>query len=563
MSLDIIAKLAAYYAAKPEFVPDPHEALAFRDGEFVCAVPADKLSAAISERDWVKLPGTGSLHGVLPDKYTVYLRSALVQGMTYAKNGSAVGAELFPDSLWVECAQREAFVQEVETYKKVHDAMPKTVFFRHGGVMFAAEDGEEITVRSDNLLRVLKTFYADNGLATELTAGEPDPDYIYRRAPELRTLLTEGDTVLAVVSLPPFKIADRALFAESAVSRLRCSEIPADCRARVVAVENKAVFCAAPDYAAALKLAAAVRLEALSVQLSAACGGADYPLAVAAAERSGIKTGRLYGKIAVVTGGAQGFGLGIAEELAAAGAVVAVADLNFAGADRAAQKLCEKFGPGRALALEVNISSEESVAAMYRRLVLKTGGLDLLVANAGVLRAGSVKTLSKKDWDFVTDINYSGYFFCVKYAAQVMAVQNRHGCGWTDIVQINSKSGLVGSNRNGAYAGSKFGTIGLTQSFALELVDDRIKVNSVCPGNFFDGPLWSDPEKGLFVQYLNSSKVPGAKTIADVKRFYEAKIPMNRGCFPADVAKAIIYAVEQQYETGQAIPVTGGQVMLN
>ena len=112
------------------------------------------------------------------------------------------------------------------------------------------------------------------------------------------------------------------------------------------------------------------------------------------------------------------------------------------------------------------------------------------------------------------------------------------------------------------HAGGKFGGIGLTQSFALELVSDRIKVNSVCPGNFFDGPLWSNPERGLFVQYLNSGKVPGARTIEDVKRFYEAKVPMNRGCFPADVAKAILYSVEQKYETGQAIPVTGGQVML-
>ena len=136
-------------------------------------------------------------------------------------------------------------------------------------------------------------------------------------------------------------------------------------------------------------------------------------------------------------------------------------------------------------------------------------------------------------------------------------------CGdWLDIVQVNSKSGLQGSNKNGAYAGGKFGGIGLTQSFAMELVTDRIKVNSVCPGNFFDGPLWSNPERGLFVQYLNSGKVPGARTIEDVKRFYEAKVPMNRGCFPADVAKAILYSVEQKYETGQAIPVTGGQVML-
>ena len=326
-------------------------------------------------------------------------------------------------------------------------------------------------------------------------------------------------------------------------------------------MDDKAVFCAAPDYAAAMKLAETTQLEALVEQLSAACGGINYlgsecPECV-------TRKGRLYGKVAVVTGGAQGFGFGIAQELAAEDAVVAVADMNLEGATKAAEKLCGQFGVNKAFALEVNIASEESVARMFRDLVLKTGGLDLLVANAGVLRAGSVKTLSKKDWDFVTDINYSGYFLCAKYAAQVMAEQNKNGSGWTDIVQVNSKSGLVGSNRNGAYAGSKFGTIGLTQSFALELVDDHIKVNSVCPGNFFDGPLWSDPKNGLFVQYLESKKVPGAKTLEDVKKFYESKIPMNRGCFPADVAKAIMYTVEQQYETGQAIPVTGGQVMLN
>jgi NAD(P)-dependent dehydrogenase (short-subunit alcohol dehydrogenase family) len=132
-----------------------------------------------------------------------------------------------------------------------------------------------------------------------------------------------------------------------------------------------------------------------------------------------------------------------------------------------------------------------------------------------------------------------------------------------DIIQINSKSGLKGSNKNFAYAGGKFGGIGLTQSFALELMPFHIKVNSICPGNFFDGPLWSDPEKGLFVQYLEAGKVPGAKTIADVKAFYEAQVPAGRGCTSEDVAKAIFYVIDQHYETGQAVPVTGGQNMLN
>ena len=192
------------------------------------------------------------------------------------------------------------------------------------------------------------------------------------------------------------------------------------------------------------------------------------------------------------------------------------------------------------------------------------GGLDLFVSNAGLLRAGSVVTQAEAEFEIVTKVNYTGYFLCVKHAAPIMAVQHQADPSYTgDIIQINSKSGLVGSNRNGAYAGGKFGGIGLTQSFALELVADGIKVNAICPGNFFEGPLWSDPENGLFVQYLRSGKVPGAKTVEDVRRAYEAKVPMGRGCTTQDVMKAVYYCMEQQYETGQAIAVTGGQVMLH
>lgn len=122
---------------------------------------------------------------------------------------------------------------------------------------------------------------------------------------------------------------------------------------------------------------------------------------------------------------------------------------------------------------------------------------------------------------------------------------------------------MRGSNKNFAYAGGKFGGVGLTQSFALELIPYRIKVNAICPGNFFEGPLWSDPKNGLFVQYLRAGKVPGARTIEDVRKYYEMQIPAGRGCKVEDIVKAIIYVIDQQYETGQAIPVTGGQVMLN
>ncbi len=273
--------------------------------------------------------------------------------------------------------------------------------------------------------------------------------------------------------------------------------------------------------------------------------------------------GRLAGKVALVTGAAQGFGLGITESLLAEGACVVLADLNLAGATQEAERLAVDH-PGRTLAVGVNVADEQSQLDMVGEVVARLGGVDVFISNAGVLRAAGVMTQPVADFDFVTNVNYRGYFLGVRAVAPVMAAQHAARPEvWFDIVEINSKSGLEGSKRNFAYAGSKFGGIGLTQSFALELVEYGIKVNAICPGNFLDGPLWSDPERGLFVQYLRTGKVPGAATVDDVRRFYEAKVPMNRGCLPSDVARAVTYVVEQQYETGQAVPVTGGQNMLN
>ena len=270
------------------------------------------------------------------------------------------------------------------------------------------------------------------------------------------------------------------------------------------------------------------------------------------------------GKISFVTGGAQGFGAEIARGLALSGAIVWIADINLPGAERFARELSEEIGNQRVFPVEIDVSKEESVQKAFEIVAQTCGGLDLVVSNAGILKAGSVLEQPAKEFRLVNEINYIGFFNVAQQAARLLHLQWLGAPDWySDIIQINSKSGLEGSNKNAAYAGSKFGGIGLVQSFALELIEYRIKVNAICPGNFFEGPLWSDPQKGLFVQYLNSGKVPGAKTIEDVRAYYEAKIPMRRGCYGQDVLRAIYYLVEQVYETGQALPVTGGQVMLN
>ncbi len=166
--------------------------------------------------------------------------------------------------------------------------------------------------------------------------------------------------------------------------------------------------------------------------------------------------GHVAGKVALVTGAAQGFGLAIASDLVAQGAHVVLADVNAALAEANARDLEARHGPGRASAVAMNVMDEQSVADGFHATVERYGGLDLLVSNAGVLRAGGVTSQPVADFDLVTTVNYRGYFLGVRFAAPIMARQ--HGArpdSWSDIVEINSKSGLVGSSRNSAYAGSQ------------------------------------------------------------------------------------------------------------
>jgi rhamnose utilization protein RhaD (predicted bifunctional aldolase and dehydrogenase)/NAD(P)-dependent dehydrogenase (short-subunit alcohol dehydrogenase family) len=359
----------------------------------------------------------------------------------------------------------------------------------------------------------------------------------------------------------------------SAVSAYRSARKVAP---QIVMVAGVGLFAAGSDYASA-SLAKDVYLNAVCVMAAARRLGGIHVLEakhrefiegweIEAYRKRVLKSacpGRAAGKVALVTGAAQGFGLEIAQDLAAQGAYVILGDVNAAGAAAAAGEIARREGLGRALGLAMNVTDPASVGVAVDAAVRQYGGLDLLVSNAGVLRAAGVRSQTLADFDFVTSVNYRGYFLCVQAAAGVMSVQHRaQPAVWADIIQINSKSGLQGSKANFAYAGGKFGGVGLTQSFAMELVDEGIKVNAVCPGNFFEGPLWSDPKTGLFVQYLRAGKVSGAKTVDDVRKAYESKVPMGRGCRTADVMKAIYYIMEQQYETGQAVPVTGGQVML-
>jgi len=564
------------------------------------------------------------LHEIVKRRFVVHTHPTLVNGLTCSKEGKERAEQMFgEEALWVDYADpghtlAKKVAGAIERYEKLAGRTPEIMLLQNHGLIIAADEVGKVKRLTDKVLRTIRRH--SEGAASErafpsarLIASVERREIIEHLAPVLRGMfaaqglprvVTYDDSSGAAficstwnksLALGGALTPDQIVYCKSFPLWLarKPAESPEEMGRRmhkllsgyverfgyepkVVLVEGAGVL-AAGETPKMARSAKAVYLDAVKVMANAAdSGGAKF---LTARGRHFIETweseqyrrkvatgegsGRVRGKVVVITGAAQGLGEGMARDMAAEGAHVVIADTNLPGAQRVSDEINSLQGEGRAFAWRTDVTNGESVRELIHQVVREYGGIDVFISNAGILKAGSVKTMSDADFDLVTDINYQGYFHCVKYAAPVMAAQHNYNPGsWTDIIQVNSKSGLVGSNRNPAYAGSKFGGIGLTQSFALELVEDGIKVNSVCPGNIFDSPLWSDPDKGLFMQYLRTGKVPGAKTVEEVRKAYEAKIPMGRGCELADIMKAVYYLIEQKYETGQALPVTGGQVML-
>ncbi len=259
-------------------------------------------------------------------------------------------------------------------------------------------------------------------------------------------------------------------------------------------------------------------------------------------------TQRLKDQVAIITGGAQGLGEALAHRLDAEGCKLVVADINIDAAEKVAAGLKD------AIAVKVDVSNEQQVEAMVDAAVSKYGRLDLLVSNAAILIAKPVIDFPGEHWRKMMDVNLVGYFLCSKAAARVM-IPNRKG----NIIQINSKSGKKGSYKNSAYAAAKFGGIGFTQSLALELAEYGIRVNSICPGNLLNSPLWNEGPNSLFKQYARNQGI----TEEQVRQKYLNQVPLGRSCEYEDIANAMVFLAsdEASYMTGQAINVTGGQEM--
>jgi len=246
--------------------------------------------------------------------------------------------------------------------------------------------------------------------------------------------------------------------------------------------------------------------------------------------------GRLDGKVALVTGGAQGIGRAIALLLAREGARVAISDINLEKARETCREI-EALGK-EALAVGGSVADARAAEAMVEKTVEAFGGLDILVNNAGITRDGVLLRMKEEDWDLVFSVNLKGAFHCTKAALRPFLKQKGG-----KVVNIASVTGQMGNAGQANYAASKAGVIGFTKSIAREYANRNIQVNAVAPG---------------FIDTAMSQAIPQRD-----REFLIKQIPMERLGTPEDVAEAVLFLCSPaaNYVTGQVLNVNGGMYM--
>ena len=254
---------------------------------------------------------------------------------------------------------------------------------------------------------------------------------------------------------------------------------------------------------------------------------------------------RIDGKIAVVTGAAQGLGLGIAKRLARNGATVVMADLQNEKVEEEAGRLRE---PGlQVLPAFVDVSDSASVKRLFEEVAEAHGRLDILVNNAGVgQQVAPVVDLDDQEWDRVLRVTLTGTFYCCRAAVRIMEGQEAGA-----IVNISSINGQNPAALVAAYNAAKEGVISLTRTLALELAAYGVRVNAVCPG-----PVYTAFNRSNMAQ---RSKTLGLSEEEMIERIRSA-IPLGRWGEPEDIAGTAVFLASpaSDFLTGQLIVVDGG-----
>jgi len=536
-----------------------------------------------------------ALHAQL-GKVVIHTHPAVVNALNCGPGKAALdelsGNDTLPP-LWVPFAPgyllARAVKKGIADYSAEHGAAPAVFFLQNHGIFVSAGDADECVKLHDEWTRRCADYFAPT--APKLASPTPPaPDALraamaaVRRAvaektgrPAFLRLSNDAELCSAAATDVADTLAAGALSPDQIVycgTRTVLSEALKDAPAamaeaaaqpgapRTMIVRNAGTFLVS-DAADKLDVIESVASgSARTIRLAAGKGGArnldkegsDFIVGWEAEHyRAKLLEGgaqELAGKVAIVTGAASGLGCGIARGLVEAGAAVAFCDLDAEGAAVAAR---ECGAPGRTLAVEMDVTDEESVRVGFDAIIRHWGGLDVVVPAAGVAPPYQLVDMPAEEWRQALEVNLTGYFLAGREAARIMKAQGQGGA----MVLVSSKTGLEASKANSAYNATKAGELGLARGWALELGPEGIRVNAVAPGNVFEGSRIWNPE------YIAKCAEKKGIRPEEVIPHYTSLTALGREIKREDVAGAVVFLCSDRARriTGQTLVIDGGQVM--
>jgi NAD(P)-dependent dehydrogenase (short-subunit alcohol dehydrogenase family)/rhamnose utilization protein RhaD (predicted bifunctional aldolase and dehydrogenase) len=540
-----------------------------------------------------------ALHAML-GRVGVHTHAVAINALTCGPGAAALAGMTSPGELpplWVPYTDpgwclAAAVRTAAEQYRRRHGSLPAVIFMENHGILVSAEDGPGCLALHGEWVARAARYFAD-APPPESSAGRAEigsaalrktmaeirrawrevfgsPGFArLSRDPELAGAVSgKAAGLLAAGALTPDHIVYTGAHAVAVDSP---DELPLKLKSalaekappRVAIVRDAGAFLVAAD---PLKLDAAEALASSAARIArlASTRGGAHNLSPASAgfianweaehyRARALDGGSapLAGHVAIVTGAASGLGCGIAQGLVEAGAAVAFCDIDCEGAKATASASAD---PRRALAVRMDVTSEQSVAAAFDSVVAHWGGVDIVVCAAGIAPPYELVDMPVDKWRLALEINLTGYFLVAREAARVMRAQGDGG----SMVMISSKSGLDASKANSAYNATKAGELHLMRGWALELGRDGIRVNAVAPGNVFEGSKIWNPE------YIRTAARKKGIKPEEVIPYYTSLTALNREIKRSDVAAAVVFLCSGAARciTGQTLVVDGGQVMV-
>ncbi|MBL7107177.1 MAG: SDR family oxidoreductase [Phycisphaerae bacterium] len=553
----------------------------------------------VDGKDCQPLPSKEAHFHAMLDRFVIHLHPDAVGAFVSAKNGKAELEKLFKDEklppLWIPYADpgfmsAAKIAKFMQAYVAECGKKPFVIFLQKHGLIVSAASAKtavQITRKvidtcSEKLKQIKKVSFkaakTEDVINTKRMIRKAYFDVTGKYQP-VQFFLDEtiasfmsaknAKTLLSAASLSPEEIAyanTPAIWVEKITQKLLASKIKADydkapkpCISFLV--KGVGLFVVGKDKPAqnvcdvakssffirtnAARMGGLDSLNRCQIESANLCESISAPKAI---------TNILQDRIAVVTGAGSGIGRSIAIGLARAGAMVVLADIDTNAAEETASFLSKELPDSSTFVVGCNVTSESDVDKAYQSLLQRWGGLDILVNAAGVAPAFPLVDFPVDKWRFALEVNLTGYFLMARGAARIMTNQQIGG----SIINISSKSGIEPSKNNTPYNATKAGELHMARGWAMELGPQNIRVNSVCPGNVFEGSKIWNPE------YIKvCAKKYGIKP-EEVIPYYISKTMLNREIKGQDIADSVVFLCSDQARriTAQTIVTDSGQAIV-